>query len=93
MFIYIIVVWFSFLELEQRGFVDIFTFIVSNSLMKQIDSFKNQVKLDPSRPLSKRKHWVVAEILRKARIYEPPSQDNQTVSVSDKSKASSPSTT
>ncbi|KAJ0742103.1 putative nucleic acid-binding protein [Helianthus annuus] len=32
-----------------------------------------QVKLDPSRPLSKRKNWVVAEILKKARIYTPPS--------------------
>ncbi|KAL7229749.1 hypothetical protein ACSBR2_008289 [Camellia fascicularis] len=33
----------------------------------------DRVKLDPSRPLSKHKHWVVAEILKKARIYEPPS--------------------
>lgn len=32
-----------------------------------------QVRLDPSRPLSKRKHWIVAEILKKARIYVPPS--------------------
>ncbi|KAB1200400.1 hypothetical protein CJ030_MR0G007450 [Morella rubra] len=32
-----------------------------------------EVRLDPSRPLSKRKRWVVAEILKKARIYEPPS--------------------
>ncbi|CAN7029319.1 unnamed protein product [Brassica rapa subsp. trilocularis] len=30
-----------------------------------------QVKLDPSRPLSKNKHWVVAEIIKKARIYSP----------------------
>ncbi|KAE8666554.1 30S ribosomal protein S17 [Hibiscus syriacus] len=35
----------------------------------------DRVKLDPSRPLSKRKHWVVAEILKKARIYMPPSVD------------------
>ncbi|KAK8631827.1 hypothetical protein V6N13_028605 [Hibiscus sabdariffa] len=35
----------------------------------------DRVKLDPSRPLSKRKHWVVAEILKKARIYTPPSAD------------------
>lgn len=34
------------------------------------------VRLDPSRPLSKRKHWVVAEILKKARIYVPPSADS-----------------
>nr|KYP32334.1 30S ribosomal protein S17 [Cajanus cajan] len=30
------------------------------------------VRLDPSRPLSKHKYWVVAEILKKARIYVPP---------------------
>ncbi|KAH9607368.1 hypothetical protein KSS87_020139 [Heliosperma pusillum] len=36
----------------------------------------DRVKLDPSRPLSKRKHWVVAEILKKARIYQPPSADS-----------------
>ena len=35
-----------------------------------------QVRLDPSRPLSKHKHWAVAEILKKARIYVPPSADN-----------------
>lgn len=33
----------------------------------------DRVRLDPSRPLSKRKHWVVAEILKRARIYKPPS--------------------
>ncbi|CAL0316716.1 unnamed protein product [Lupinus luteus] len=33
----------------------------------------DRVRLDPSRPLSKRKNWVVAEILKKARIYVPPS--------------------
>ncbi|CAH8255044.1 unnamed protein product [Arabidopsis lyrata] len=31
----------------------------------------DRVKLDPSRPLSKNKHWVVAEIIKKARIYSP----------------------
>ncbi|XP_047333113.1 30S ribosomal protein S17-like [Impatiens glandulifera] len=31
----------------------------------------DHVRLDPSRPLSKRKNWVVAEILKKARIYRP----------------------
>ncbi|XP_021721977.1 uncharacterized protein LOC110689501 [Chenopodium quinoa] len=31
-----------------------------------------EVRLDPSRPLSKRKNWTVAEILKKARIYTPP---------------------
>ncbi|XVF77092.1 hypothetical protein PTKIN_Ptkin14bG0012300 [Pterospermum kingtungense] len=36
----------------------------------------DRVKLDPSRPLSKHKNWVVAEILKKARIYSPPSVDS-----------------
>ncbi|GAA0140853.1 ribosomal protein [Lithospermum erythrorhizon] len=29
----------------------------------------DRVRLDPSRPLSKHKNWVVAEILKKAQIY------------------------
>nr|ACU24329.1 unknown [Glycine max] len=33
----------------------------------------DKVGLDPSRPLSKHKHWVVAEIFKKAQIYVPPS--------------------
>ncbi|KAK7294755.1 hypothetical protein RJT34_17651 [Clitoria ternatea] len=33
----------------------------------------DRVRLDPSRPLSKHKNWIVAEILKKARIYVPPS--------------------
>ncbi|KAJ0974346.1 hypothetical protein J5N97_016349 [Dioscorea zingiberensis] len=40
-------------------------------------SIGDRVRLDPSRPLSKRKHWVVAEILRKARVYVPPSSTPQ----------------
>ncbi|KAI8032624.1 uncharacterized protein LOC114317502 [Camellia sinensis] len=47
----------------------------------------DRVKLDPSRPLSKHKHWVVAEILKKARIYEPPSVGTTTGS-SNKSEVS-----
>lgn len=35
-----------------------------------------QVRLDPCRPLSKRKHWVVADILKKARIYVPHSSSS-----------------
>ncbi|KAF3610324.1 hypothetical protein DY000_02049995 [Brassica cretica] len=31
----------------------------------------DRVKLDPSRPLSKHKNWIVAEIIKKARIYSP----------------------
>ncbi|CAN8258837.1 unnamed protein product [Cochlearia groenlandica] len=31
----------------------------------------DRVKLDPSRPLSKRKNWIVADIIKKARIYSP----------------------
>ncbi|XP_002987640.2 uncharacterized protein LOC9663191 [Selaginella moellendorffii] len=30
----------------------------------------DRVRLNPSRPLSKRKAWVVAEILQRAKIYE-----------------------
>ncbi|KAJ8766199.1 hypothetical protein K2173_021716 [Erythroxylum novogranatense] len=37
-----------------------------------------RVRLDPSRPLSKRKHWVVVEILKKAQIYIPPSAESKT---------------
>ncbi|XP_054784426.1 uncharacterized protein LOC129291204 [Prosopis cineraria] len=33
----------------------------------------DRVRLDTSRPLSKRKHWIVAEIIKKARIYVAPS--------------------
>jgi len=33
----------------------------------------DRVRLDPSRPLSRRKYWVVAEILRRAKMYVPPS--------------------
>ncbi|CAL5323461.1 unnamed protein product [Camellia sinensis] len=42
----------------------------------------DRVRLDPSRPLSKHKHCVVAEILKKARIYEPPSMATTTCSSS-----------
>ncbi|KAJ0030861.1 uncharacterized protein LOC116124579 [Pistacia vera] len=48
----------------------------------------DRVQLDPSRPLSKRKNWVVAEILKKARIYVLPSANTAAAS-SDKTKASS----
>jgi small subunit ribosomal protein S17 len=49
-----------------------------------------QVRLDSSRPLSKRKHWVVAEILKKARIYVPPSA---TVSENASSNSVGPTST
>ncbi|GJR02283.1 hypothetical protein Tco_0525267 [Tanacetum coccineum] len=45
----------------------------------QLIRFSTCVKLDPSRPLSKRKNWVVAEILKKARIYAPPSAASPSV--------------
>lgn len=32
----------------------------------------DEVRLTSSRPLSKRKHWIVSEILRRARIFEAP---------------------
>ncbi|CAL5013472.1 unnamed protein product [Urochloa decumbens] len=33
----------------------------------------DRVRLDPSRPLSKHKHWVVAEVLCRAKVYVPQS--------------------
>ncbi|XP_021660076.2 uncharacterized protein LOC110649706 [Hevea brasiliensis] len=51
----------------------------------------DRVRLDPSRPLSKRKHWVVAEILKKARIYVPPSADNS-MGLDSKTEAQTSST-
>ena len=30
------------------------------------------MRLQPSRPLSKRKHWIVQDIIRRARIFEAP---------------------
>ncbi|KAL3535017.1 hypothetical protein ACH5RR_003478 [Cinchona calisaya] len=38
----------------------------------------DRVRLDPSRPLSKHKNWVVAEILKKAQIYTPQSSVTST---------------
>ncbi|KAE9444760.1 hypothetical protein RHGRI_004947 [Rhododendron griersonianum] len=38
----------------------------------------DRVRLDPSRPLSKHKNWIVADILKKARIYVPPSVETNT---------------
>ncbi|KAF7033934.1 hypothetical protein CFC21_044999 [Triticum aestivum] len=32
----------------------------------------DRVRLDPSRPLSKNKHWIVAEVLRRAKMYVAP---------------------
>ncbi|GAY42466.1 hypothetical protein CUMW_067060 [Citrus unshiu] len=55
--------------------------VVSNKMQKSVvvavdRLFHHKVRLDPSRPLSKHKHWAVAEILKKAHIYVPPSADN-----------------
>ncbi|CAD5315033.1 putative ribosomal protein S17/S11 [Arabidopsis thaliana] len=50
----------------------------------------DRVKLDPSRPLSKNKHWIVAEIIKKARIYSPQAA---AAAVSASASASSASTT
>ncbi|GMH11776.1 hypothetical protein Nepgr_013617 [Nepenthes gracilis] len=52
----------------------------------------DRVRLDPSRPLSKRKRWVVAEILKKARIYQPPSTDSISQSFSSAEASTSSST-
>ncbi|KAL6859376.1 hypothetical protein ACP4OV_017635 [Aristida adscensionis] len=42
-----------------------------NMISKDFQSV--EVRLDPSRPLSKHKHWVVAEILLRAKVYVAPS--------------------
>ncbi|KAF9679879.1 hypothetical protein SADUNF_Sadunf06G0061500 [Salix dunnii] len=52
----------------------------------------DRVKLDPSRPLSKRKNWVVAEILKKARIYVPPSASDSAAPKTKGTKTSTSST-
>ncbi|XP_026445095.1 uncharacterized protein LOC113345549 [Papaver somniferum] len=41
----------------------------------------DRVRLDPSRPISKRKCWTVAEILKKAQIYVAPPVDPSTKNV------------
>ncbi|KNA17842.1 hypothetical protein SOVF_076610 [Spinacia oleracea] len=51
----------------------------------------DRVRLDPSRPLSKRKNWTVAEILKKARIYTPPIVDKISKSSSSTEASSTPS--
>ncbi|KAG6769433.1 hypothetical protein POPTR_006G080200v4 [Populus trichocarpa] len=52
----------------------------------------DRVRLDPSRPLSKRKNWVVAEILKKARIYVPPSAADNAASKTKGAEAPTSST-
>ncbi|KAG2583615.1 30S ribosomal protein S17-like isoform X1 [Panicum virgatum] len=39
----------------------------------EVCNISDRVRLDPSRPLSRHKHWVVAEILRRVKMYVPPS--------------------
>ncbi|KAJ7539084.1 hypothetical protein O6H91_11G076700 [Diphasiastrum complanatum] len=48
----------------------------------------DQVRLDPSRPLSKRKHWIVGDILKRVKIYEAlDSMSAKASAVSDAGKA------
>ncbi|XP_047946128.1 30S ribosomal protein S17-like [Salvia hispanica] len=49
----------------------------------------DRVRLDPSRPLSKRKHWTVAEILKKARIYVAPAVKKDASAPADSSSKTS----
>ncbi|KAL2649810.1 hypothetical protein R1flu_017938 [Riccia fluitans] len=37
----------------------------------------DQVRIVPSRPLSRRKNWIVSEILKKEHIFQAPSPDAQ----------------
>lgn len=76
----------------KSKYIDCFGLVVNGSLSNFCVCWNsNQVKLDPSRPLSKRKNWVVAEILKKARIYVPPSaadlkaQESASASISSSS--------
>lgn len=46
--------------------------------------------MNESRPLSKRKHWVVAEILRRAKVYVPPSPTAAPVTQADGAGVASP---
>ncbi|KAI3990645.1 hypothetical protein MKX01_022945 [Papaver californicum] len=50
-----------------------------NRYIKRTSKF--MVRLDPSRPISKRKCWTVAEILKKAQIYIAPPVDPSTKNV------------
>ncbi|CAN6192582.1 unnamed protein product [Urochloa humidicola] len=47
----------------------------------------DRVRLDPSRPLSRHKHWVVAEILRRAKMYVPPSATTSSENVTKAQQA------
>ncbi|CAN6162671.1 unnamed protein product [Urochloa humidicola] len=47
----------------------------------------DRVRLDPSRPLSRHKHWVVAEILRRAKVYVPPSATTSSENVTKAQQA------
>ncbi|PWZ55646.1 30S ribosomal protein S17 [Zea mays] len=47
----------------------------------------DRVRLDTSRPLSRHKHWVVAEILRRAKVYVPPAATASSQSSEHNSKS------
>lgn len=49
-----------------------------------------QVRLESSRPLSKRKHWIVQDIIRRARIFQAPDLSKITVAKLAQSEAQAP---
>ncbi|XP_020578056.1 uncharacterized protein LOC110023137 [Phalaenopsis equestris] len=54
-------------------------------------SIGDRVRLDPSRPLSRHKHWIVAEIVRRAKVYVPPpvATDGPSINLSQNPEKSS----
>ena len=54
---------------------------------------RTQVRLQSSRPLSKRKHWIVQDIIRRARIFQAPDLSKITAAKLAQSEAEAPSST
>jgi hypothetical protein len=71
--------------------------IATNAELKFFDKgifsqfFFLQVRLHESRPLSKTKHYIVAEILRRTKVYVPPSPTAAPVAEAGETGVASPS--
>lgn len=50
----------------------------------------DEVRLESSRPLSKRKHWIVQDIIRRARIFQAPDLSKITAAKLAQSEAQAP---
>ncbi|XP_024382786.1 uncharacterized protein [Physcomitrium patens] len=53
----------------------------------------DEVRLQSSRPLSKRKHWIVQDIIRRARIFQAPDVSQITAAKLAQSEAKAASST